>query len=706
MRRLGLGLALALLMVPALAQDQATLVADSLTLQGSTLLAQGHVEVFYKGSRITATSVTYDPEGDRLAITGPIEITDATGTRITAEAADLSADLTEGLITTARIVIGEKLQLAAGQLRQKPGVTAMRAVAASSCRVCGDGPPLWEIRAREVTHDTEARQIWFSGASLRFVGVPVVYLPWLRIPDPSLSRATGFLFPKLSASTSLGNGISLPYFITLGASRDLTVTPFLTNNNGRTLTLRYRQAYAQGRLEVTGAFSRDKRVDDRIRGYLKAQADFALGGGWHLGFDGTVVSDPAYLQDYGISDSDRLASTLRLARVSRDSYTSAELSALRTLRTTESNATQPSALITAETQRRFVPGPLGGIATLFAESATQRRASGSGADADADGIADGRDMGRLSFGLTWARRWVSAGGLVLDGGMQAGIDAYDIAQDDIFEDEVARSLMRGGLRLSWPLMARDARGTTLLEPALQLVSARTKATGAIPNEDSTLVEFDTANLFALDRFPGADAIETGTRLNLGVTLNRQADWGNYGVTLGRVLRLEAGDQFSQPTGLAGGGSASDWLLAGQLARGSLSFHGRAMLKDDLSLRRFESQFALSVNRTSFGGGYAFIPADASQFRTQDVREIVLSGSTRLGQNWRLTASDRYDLSTQTTRASLALGYSNECLAVDLSVSRRFTSSSIVEPSSDIGLTVELLGLGGASGSQAATTCRR
>ncbi|NBZ87475.1 LPS-assembly protein LptD [Stagnihabitans tardus] len=693
--------------LPAAAQDQATLVADRLTLQSSkVMVASGHVEVFYKGQHITASRVVYDAAQDHLVIEGPILITDASGSRITADSAEFTADLTEGLIRTARIVMAEQLQLAAAEMRRDGSVTAMRSVAASSCRVCGDGPPLWEIRARQVVHDAQAQQIWFTGASLRLAGVPVIYLPVLRVPDPTLDRAQGFLFPELSASTALGTGISLPYFIPLGRSRDLTLTPFLTDNGGRTLGWRYRQAYASGTLELAGAFSRDRLLPTDLRGTLRAKAAFDLGGDWHLGFDGTLVSDPAYLQDYGISEEDRLVSTLRLSRVTRDSFTSAELTSLRTLRTTESNATQPSTLTGAEAVRRFTPGALGGTATLYAEISGQRRNATSGADGDGDGIADGRDMGRVSLGAAWARRWVTPGGVTLDAGLQAGADFYSIDQDDLYAGDAARTSARGALRLGYPLIRRDAGGVTLLEPHLQLVTARTRADAAIPNEDSALVEFDEANLYALDRFPGADALETGLRLNLGLSVTRQSDAGpDWGLTLGRVIRLDETRAFSTASGL--GGAASDWLVAGQVTLDSrLSLTARALVGEDASLSRFESRFALTGQRAGLSGGYEFVPADATQGRAEDIREVVLDGTARLGDFWTLSASDRYDLSSQTTRASLGLGFRNECLSVDLSVSRRFTSSSIVAPSSDFGLTVELLGLGGASKGRAATTCRR
>jgi LPS-assembly protein len=717
-RTIALLLAMALLApgltAPGAAQEaeMATLVADSVTVTpAKTLMATGHVEIFHKGQRVSAQKVTYDPTTDRLTIEGPITIVDPDGTVVTAEAADLSADLTEGLIRTARIVIGQQLQMVAAEMKRSQGgtVTGMRSVAASACRICGDGPPLWEIRAAEVVHDATAQQIWFSDATLRFVGVPVLWLPSLRVPDPGLKRATGFLMPQLSSSTTRGLGLKLPYFITLGASRDLTLTPFFTDQKGRTLGWRYREAFAKGHLDVIGAFTRDQILTDEIRGYIRASGGFDLGGGWSLGFDGTLVSDPAYLQDYDVSDDDRLRSHVTVTRVERDKFTSAHMTALRTLRATESNATQPSFLVGGQSIRRLTPAFIGGGLTYFGEVSTQRRSSHSSLDGDGDFIADGRDMGRASTGASWTRRWLTPEGMVIDTGLQFGADFYNINEDAIYSGEAGRLTGRGSLRLGWPLLRQDDKGTTMIEPMMQFTAAGTRSRGEIPNEDSVLVEFDEGNLYALDHFPGADAVETGSRLALGFTLSRESNAGpSWSATAARILRFSETDQFSEASGL--GGAASDWLFAGstrllELGGLDLTATGRARVDDTLSVTRVESLFGLSGAKGGLSGGYEFVNADPAQGRAMDVREIVLSGHVKLADNWTISGSDRYDISTETTRASLGVGFKNECLSVDLSVSRRFTSSSIVAASSDIGLTVELLGLGGAASGTPAT-CRR
>ena len=78
--------ALALGALPAFAQDQATLVADSMQISNDQVLtASGNVEVFYQGQRLRAESLRYDRGADSLAIDGPITLDDG---------AEIEADLT------------------------------------------------------------------------------------------------------------------------------------------------------------------------------------------------------------------------------------------------------------------------------------------------------------------------------------------------------------------------------------------------------------------------------------------------------------------------------------------------------------------------------------------------------------------------------------------------------------------------------------
>ena len=232
-------------------------------------------------------------------------------------------------------------------------------------------------------------------------------------------------------------------------------------------------------------------------------------------------------------------------------------------------------------------------------------------------------------------------------------------------------------------------------------------TEELPNEDSTLVEFDEGNLFALDRFPGSDAVERGPRANVGVSWTRYdpAGW-SMGVTVGRVFREADLGQFGPGSGLAG--QKSDWLAAANftLADG-LAITGRLVMDDDLSLTKGEARLALNGPKTSISTSMIWAVADPLENRPDPTREISLDARRKLNPNWTASFSGRYDfVADRGTVAGLGLEFLNECVRFDVSLSRRFTSSTSVNPTTDFGLSLDLVGFGSGVTGGPARTCRQ
>jgi len=228
------------------------LVADQVFLtRDRTLVAQGNVEAFQGDVRLRARAIRYNDASGALEIEGPITLTEGADTVILADAAQLEPGLRNGLLTGARLILNQQVQLAAHQINRVDGrYSQLYKTAVTSCDICDDGrPPLWQIRAKRVVHDQVEQQLYFDEATFRIRNVPVFYLPRLRLPDPTLDRATGFLIPSIRTTSQLGTGIKIPYFIKIGDHRDLTLTPYLSSRT-RTLELRYRQAFARGRIEL------------------------------------------------------------------------------------------------------------------------------------------------------------------------------------------------------------------------------------------------------------------------------------------------------------------------------------------------------------------------------------------------------------------------------------------------------------------------
>ncbi len=691
--------------LPATSPDGAPviLVADSLRLEGrARLIAEGNVEALSGTTRLRAARVIYDRDSDQLLLEGPITLVEDGRIVVLADAGALDAGLQNGLLRGARLVMDQQVQLAANRIDRIGGrYTQLYQTAATSCRICNDGaPPLWQIRAKRVVHDQLEQQLYFDNAQVRIMGVPVLWLPRLRLPDPTLERATGVLPPQLKQTSRLGLGVKLPYFITLGDHRDLTLTPYLSPST-RTLELRYRQAYRHGTIELNGAFSEDNIGPDTRRAYLFGRGNFALPRDFQLSFNFELVSDDAYLLDYDYSDKERLDSAIAVTRTRRDQFLNARLTGYQTLREFESNATQPTIIGDLTYEQRYVPGLLGGELRWGVNANARYRSS----DDPVGGL--GRDVGRVTADLAWLRSWTLAYGVQAAVQGKVSIDGFRTLQDDVFAGELGETVPQVAATLRWPLIKSGAGGAThVLEPVAMLAWTG-GSRRALSNDESTRVEFDEGNLLGLSRFPAPDRRERGFVAAYGMNWMQNTSTGiQTNLTLGQIWREVPDDAFSRSSGLQG--ETSDLLVAAQVRLPvGLALSTRTLHISDFDVSKAEARLSLQRPDYNLGASYVWLGTDPDENRPATQSEWTLDGSYRFARHWTGSGSIRYDIARdQTAAAGVGLRYENECIALNLSLSRRFTSSAIVEPSTDIGFTVAIRGFGlGSTDARYTRTCR-
>lgn len=670
----------------------ATLIADRvLTNPEGQLRAEGAVEVFYQGNRIQANAVVYDRDGDRLTIEGPIRLTDPDGEiLILADQAQLERTLSDGILSSARVVLNQQMQIAATEIERSQGrYTQMFQSVASSCEVCDEqSVPLWQIRAERILHDQVEQQIYFENATFEIAGVPVFYLPQFRAPDPTLERATGFLYPRFRSTNELGFGIETPYFIVIDEQRDLLLSPAITTENSKTLGLRYRQAFENGRLEFEGYYTRDE-LEEGDRGLATLDAVFLLPRDFVLTFDLETVSDRNYFRDYGFDDQDRLDSSIELSRTRDNDLLRFTGSYLKSFREGEDNDLIPRYVLDGQYNYRFQPAVIGGQAEV------QLSLLGLTRPSDANVI--GRDSTRLSAIADWRRSWTNSLGMVGTAMGELAVDAYDIQQDSRFESGVIRTTPSIGAELRWPLQKRTATAQHILEPVGQLIWSQV-ADEAVPNEDSQTVEFDEVSLFEANRFSGRDRLESGWRANLGFVWTRYADNGwDSTVTVGRVFRQGQGDGFLP--GEDADESASDWLTTVKLETPfGLDFINRAQYGTDFTVDKNTLRLDWNGGTTGFDVTYTWLRESLLEDRNESTNELRLGGFRRFNANWSGDFDYTYDAETSRSReAELGIVYRSDCITVDFSVSRDWASSDNLRDTTDFGITFSLNGFGSDAG---------
>ncbi|RMH51821.1 MAG: LPS-assembly protein LptD, partial [Alphaproteobacteria bacterium] len=667
------------------------LIADEIRYDAvnAVLTASGEVQVFHGERTLTARAIHYDARNRTIRAEGPLVLRDPSGSTIFADYAELDPDLREGLLRSASAVLARRLRIAAVEGRRLEGrFNVLDRAVFSSCEVCTADPvPLWRIRARRIIHDQDAKVIHYQDATFDVAGVPVFYLPYFRHPDPTLARSTGFLMPSVKTSDTFGYGLKTPFYWAIDPHSDLTVTPFLTTDSGPVLELEYRRAFARGSLLLMGSITPNDEGGDRaFRGHLFGDGHYFLTDDIILRARPNLVSDDGYLTDFEFSDVDRLTSELTLGAWRKDGFWELGAVFFQSLRDAEPAGAIPFVLPEFELRELWRDGPLGGTLDLDISGAGLRRTAGP-------------DVMRAGIGLGWERSWITDRGIVLTGHAAARADLFGVwdspdpaALPEGFQTRVVPSL---GMTASWPFLRADSDATHVIEPVAQLWWSESSIDQSrLPNEDSLLVELDKTNLFDLSRFPGRDRVETGLRANLGLRYDRIDSRGwTIGGLVGRIFRTEPEAVFAGVPALAG--AESDYIGALTLSLPPhVDFVGRVLLNDDFTFDRNDLRLDLTWDPVTLSGSYIYLSRDLLGGAITPREELSLASGWRVAPNWLLSGDITYDIQNNDfVRARAGITWANECVEVDFSVSRRFTRSLDVEPSTSFGIQVRLPGLG-------------
>ena len=515
--------------------------------------------------------------------------------------------------------------------------------------------------------------------------MPIAYVPNLRLPDPSVQRATGLLYPQIISSDIYGYGLKLPYYLTLGDNADATFTPFVTTSGAVLIESEYRRRYANGAINIRGAFAVQGSANDTGDSFLKSDVSFTLPSDFELFLDLSLTSDDAFMRRYGYDDADRLVSQVGLRRFNPNRFLEISGVFFQSLRDDEIDAEVPFALPLIDYRRTWEEPLTGGRMGINASSVGLIRMSG-------------RDVARMSASVDWRKDWAAPLGIRATTFAEAQGDVYRVWNDIAFSNNLLFRLTPSiGADFSLPLSRATKSGALLvLSPIAQFIYTPELAfNDTIPNEDSLQVEFDETNLFGLSRFPGEDRIETGFRANIGVSYRRYDPSGwTIGVDVGQIFRTKVDTQFSTGSGLSG--KNSDILAA-------VSFElppkyrlaSRLLVAPDVGIRRAESEISLDFDKLDLQATFVFLAADVVADSPVDRSEANIELGYQISENWSTSASLRRDLlGNENIFGKLGLVYANECVEVAVSLSRRFTTSNNVPPDTNFDVSVKLAGFGG------------
>ncbi|MBX3595988.1 MAG: LPS-assembly protein LptD [Rhizobiaceae bacterium] len=743
--------ALGLCSLPASAQDltqygesvpsdsQMLLESDVLTYDqdNNTVSASGQVRIEYGGNRLVAERVTYDRKTGRLKAIGNVEVIEKDGNRIFTDEIDVTDDFADGFVNALRVETVDKTYFAAESADRKGGnVTTFNNGVYTACEPCEEKPdkaPIWRVKSRKIIWNGQKKTIRFERSQFEMFGLPIAYLPAFEVPDPTVKRKTGFLFPGITYSSKVGAGLTVPFYIALAPTYDLTLKGTGYTKQGFLGEAEWRQRFNSGEynLKIAGidqadpeafeSYSVDRGTPDdpnELRGMVGSKGRFEINPRWTFGWDLLLQSDKNFSRTYNIEGFNSYIhrSEVYLTGLGERNYFDMRFmkfqvqEKLRDDSSSSRNDKQPWVLPSFDYVNIADEPVAGGELKLTLNSRVINRSrldyvTDSDLPDDADVTAvrgvEGTD-GRMTAETEWKREFVTPGGLVItpllsllgearmadqsvDSIGAIGNMANQLGVDADVRSEYYRYMATAGLDVRWPVLFSTTSSTHILEPVAQLFvrpDEQHVSELGLSNEDSQSFVFDATSLFDRNKFSGFDRIEGGTRANLGLRYSGTYNNGwSTNAVFGQSYHLGGLNSFVAPD-LVNVGAESGLETDTSDYVGLVGFSSPFGLSASLSgrfdektfeTRRAEARAAFTGMPVSLTAKYAYIQAQPIYGFANDRHEVTLGGSVKLHDYWRVFGSGTYDIkSDYLSYNSFGFGYADECFTFALTYSESRT----------------------------------
>ena len=704
---------------PAADQSAIEFSADQVVYDSNAdvVTASGAVRMNREGNYLAADEVVWDRKSGQVRAEGNVVVLTPQGDRLIGEDVVLTDTLRDGTVRNLLIVLESGGRIAAARGVRSGDITTLENAIYSPCPVTGPNGcprrPSWSITAAKVIQDPAHERVRFEGGRLQLFGLNLPLLPIFSI-GTGTDGLTGVLVPDINYSTKKGLEVAVPYHWQIAPNRDLTITPHVYTDVLPALEAKYRMLDRLGAFQIGGFItygtieSADPEATDSdegrgVRAYVEGNGKAQLSPEWSLTGAFRWASDKTVTQRYDLTRDDRLRTFLNAERITPNAYISIAGWAFQGLRVDDVQKQIPIALPAVDARVRLANTVFGGTVELQANSLSIIR-------------IEGQDTQRAFASARWDLRRLTPWGQELD------LTAY--ARGDIYHTDDAEStavpIYRGtdgwhgrgigalAADVKWPFVGPAFGGIQRIVPRVQLVLTPPTPNLDIPNEDARSIDLEDSDLFALNRFPGYDRWEDGSRITYGFDWSLDRPNLSIMTTVGQSYRItKRADIFPEGTGLTG--RVSDIVGRTRIRFGRLIdiTHRYRVDKDNFAFRRNELDLTVGSEQTYAQIGYLRLNRDIDPTieDLRDKEELRIAGRVKFARYWSvfgatvidLTGKDEDPLSLadgyEPVRNRLGISYEDDCLEVGLTWRRDYERIGAFRKGSTFGFHLALKGLG-------------
>ena len=672
-----------------------TLEADAMAYDkdNQIVIAKGNVTVVQGPYILKADQITYYQAKDIVVAEGHVSILQPSGDIYFADIVQLQDDMSRGVAKNFQARMSDNSVFAANEAHKiNPAVTKLNDGVYTPCKLCDDLAPFWQIEAHKIRIDQAEEKITYHDASVEFLGQPLLYTPYMSQPTPDSGAKSGFLAPEYFSNSNLGRGARVPYYLRLDDDKDLLLEPWLMFDQASLLEGTYRQVTDHGNYNVQFSATDPNRLDangneipgNEFRGHIFATGTEDIGDHSSLGFDINRTTDDTYLRRYDFGSQALLFSRIYAEAAEQRNYIMAQSIAIQGLQVTDNSRTTPFILPTIDGYYETKPDDNGIRYHISGDAQSLTRDVGA-------------NQNRVSSTIGASLPLITDDGQVFTTTLNLRQDIYNLSDVPVagqpdFSGDILRTIPQAALQWEYPLIKPTAEGDSITISPIVLAVAQPTAGNPLQldNEDNTLVELSDMNIFSLDRMPGLDTIDSGSRVAYGGR-------AQYLFAAGESLSMMLGQNYSFadtpfPNSTTPGKNFSDYV-------GSFGFDAKPVniaYRFGINPETFindRSEVSASFTRPWLTMEVDYDALHDNQY-LPDSKEITLYGKTPLATEWDIYGSARRDLELdQMIAAAGGLVYHNDCFSLTLQGLRTYTRDRDVAPDTQVTLRVGFKNIG-------------
>ncbi|MDC3263403.1 hypothetical protein OAU47_04075 [Pelagibacterales bacterium] len=517
--------------------------------------------------------------------------------------------------------------------------------------------PGWKLSANRVIHDSENKAVYYEGATLSVLNIPILYTPFFSHPDPSVKKKSGLLMPTIASDSVLGETLSIPFFYNISSNYDLTFTPTIQTKKDDYYSFDYRHLTKNHKLNINSSISNNEsNTGTKNHIFIAGAVKNPFG---KFDYKIQTSNNDTYLRKNYINDLTILTSGLNFSKSINNSYLEFNSYIYKHL---NNNNNQKWEYIYPNIQYNLddYTDPIFNLKWDIKNSLLNYK------------NIDKESSQQISSEIESNKVVISKNtGLKFENTAQNRLLYFNNSGDNFNQLRIFPQISS---KISFPLSKNAGTRTETIEPIVMPILA------PYNNYNNSQI-ITNSNIFSLNRETSLSQWESGPRINYGINwlINNESLFIN--TSIGQSVKFNKNK-------LPNSHKISNYFISNTLDFGNIGYIKSDITIDrtDLYLKDNNINSSIKINKIKFGFDYDYETSN----RIKTSEQISLGAKLSLNKYTDVIASVRKDLLTEKSIGNaLGVYYENDCLAINLDYYRDFTAVDDITNSSGFSFTITL-----------------